>query len=388
MSAGPSTLAGAAVLVLGTRPEIVKLAPVARHLPGKVRVVHTGQHYDPGMSDVFFDECEMPRPDATLAIGGKSRAAQVGLALQQLDELFTAQRPAVVLVQGDTNSVVAGAMAANAHDIPLIHVEAGLRSRDRRMPEEHNRIIADHLSTTLCAATEVNVANLRAEGIPDDRIALTGNTIVDAVTRALPEKGRRAKVLAQHGVQSDSFVLATLHRPENTDEPAVLATIVGQLASLAAAGWPVVFPVHPRTRAALYGAGCSPLLDRLIITEPLGYIDFLALAAEAALIISDSGGVQEEVTVLKRPLIVVRRSTERPEALRDFAKLMPQGSPIATQALDILAVGARALRRLATLESPFGDALAGARIARIAERHLSQATTGGGAGSAAQSPSR
>jgi UDP-N-acetylglucosamine 2-epimerase (non-hydrolysing) len=370
MTAASSSLAGTAVMVLGTRPEIVKLAPVARHLPGRVRVVHTGQHYDPGMSDVFFDECQLRRPDVALDIGGRSRGAQIGLATQQLDNLFGAQRPAVVLVQGDTNSVVAGALAANAHDIPLIHVEAGLRSRDRRMPEEHNRIIADHLATMLCAATEINVQNLRAEGISIDRIALTGNTVVDAVTQALPDPDRRAKVLADRGVQSSHFVLATIHRPENTDDPAVLGEIMAELEAISSAGWPVVFPVHPRTRAALNAAGCSHLLSGLMLTEPLGYTEFLALAAEAALIVSDSGGMQEEVTVLKRPLIVVRRSTERPESLRDFARLMPPGSPIAEQALKVLASGSRGLRRLSGLESPFGDARAGSRIAQIVERHL------------------
>ncbi|MEY9863909.1 UDP-N-acetylglucosamine 2-epimerase (non-hydrolyzing) [Catenulispora sp. GAS73] len=370
MAAGSNSLTGTAVLVLGTRPEIVKLAPVARHLPDRVRVVHTGQHYDHDMSDIFFDECELRRPETTLAIGGKPRGAQIGLAVQALDELFGAQRPAVVLVQGDTNSVVAGALAANAHDIPLIHVEAGLRSRDRRMPEEHNRIIADHLATVLCAATELNVENLRAEGIPADRIALTGNTIVDAVNQALPAEGQRAKVLAEHGLQADRFVLATIHRPENTDDPAILTTVISELAALTTAGWPVLFPAHPRTRAALYAADCQHLLAGLIVTEPLGYAEFLALAAEAALVVSDSGGVQEEVTVLKRPLIVVRRSTERPEALRDFARLMPPGTPIADEALTMLASASSELQRLSVLESPFGDAHAGAHIARIVERFL------------------
>jgi UDP-N-acetylglucosamine 2-epimerase (non-hydrolysing) len=348
--------------VLGTRPEIVKLAALIQLFAGDAGVVHTGQHYDEQMSGAFFTDCGLAEPDVMLRIGGLSRAAQIGRAVHELGELFGEHRPAAVLVQGDTNSALAGALAANALEIPLVHVEAGLRSRDRAMPEEHNRVLIDHLADLLCAPTPENAANLRAEGIDERRIAVTGNTVVEALRAALPGSTARAKLLAEVGVEAGRFVLATVHRPENTDDPQALRAIVTELAALGARGWPVVFPVHPRTRAALHAANDGALPAGIIAREPLGYRDFLALAAECALLISDSGGIQEEATVLGRPLIVVRRSTERPEAMRDFATLVRPGPEIGAHATRLLADQPALTARLTTLPSPFGDGKAAARI--------------------------
>jgi UDP-N-acetylglucosamine 2-epimerase (non-hydrolysing) len=354
--------AGRVAFVLGTRPEIVKLAALIRLFAGDAAVVHTGQHYDERMSGAFFTDCGLAEPSVTLRIGGLPRAAQIGRAVGELGELFAENRPTAVVVQGDTNSALAGALAANALEIPLVHVEAGLRSRDRAMPEEHNRILIDHLADLLCAPTPENAANLRAEGIDERRVAVTGNTVVEALRAALPEQAARGKLLAEMGVEAGRYVLATVHRPENTDDPAALRAIVTELAALDARGWPVVFPVHPRTRAALQAASGGAMPAGIIACEPLGYRDFLGLAAECALLVSDSGGIQEEATVLGRPLIVVRRSTERPEALRDFATLVRPGPEIGAYAARLLADPAALIARLTELPSPFGDGKAAERI--------------------------
>jgi UDP-N-acetylglucosamine 2-epimerase (non-hydrolysing) len=373
LSPGDGAFAGSVTFVLGTRPEIVKLAPLARLFGERARVAYTGQHYDAKMSEVFFNECGLRMPDATLEVGGYTRAEQIGAGLSRLDGCFAVGAPNVVVVQGDTNSALAGALAANARGIPLVHVEAGLRSHDRAMPEEHNRVLIDHVADLLCAPTEGNAANLRAEGLDPRRVAVTGNTVVEALTAALPEPAGRAKLLADTGVEPGRFVLATVHRPENTDDASRLGAIVRELAALGEAGWPVVFPVHPRTRAALRCAHPGPLPQRIIACEPLGYRDFLALAAECALLVSDSGGIQEEATVLRRPLIVVRRSTERPEALDRFAVLTEPGPAIGRHARRLLSDVPGARRELEGLDSPFGDGRASERIADLIRERFTAA---------------
>ncbi|MFD0347475.1 non-hydrolyzing UDP-N-acetylglucosamine 2-epimerase [Kitasatospora aburaviensis] len=284
----------------------------------------------------------------------------------QLDAAFADDRPAAVVVQGDTNATLAGALAANARGIPLVHVEAGLRSFDRAMPEEHNRVMVDHVSDLLCAATPENAANLRAESLDGQRIAVTGNTVVEVVRHRLPDAPARAALLTRHGVAPDGYVLATVHRPENTDTPEALGAVLAELDRIARAGTPVLFPMHPRTRAAVERFALDRLLDRLAVTEPVGYAEFLGLARHAALLVSDSGGVQEECTVLGRPLLVVRRSTERPEAVdAGFAALVRPGAELGGLARAWLADRTERLARLAATPSPYGDGLASARIARL-----------------------
>ncbi len=198
---------------MGTRPEIIKLAHCVRLLDDAAFLVHTGQHYDPKLSGSFFAEFGPPEPDVFLEVGGTSRGHQIGEATRLLDALFAEYRPVAVMVQGDTNAVAAGALAANAREVLLCHIEAGLRSRDRRMPEEHNRVIADHLSDLCCAPTEVNVANLAAEGIDGGRVVRTGNTIVEAVTELLPSPAERRELCERYHVEPGRFVLSTFHRP-------------------------------------------------------------------------------------------------------------------------------------------------------------------------------
>lgn len=345
-------------VVLGTRPEIIKLAEIIRLLGPAALLVHTGQHYDSNLSDVFFRQMDLPAPHIHLGIGGSTRGQQIGQAVQALDTVFTERRPTVVVAQGDTNTVVAAALAANAQGVPLAHVEAGLRSYDRLMPEEHNRVVTDHLSDLLLAPTETARRNLLAEGIDGHSINVTGNTVVEAVRRLLPTGDEATSILQNHDVTRNRYVLATLHRPENVDDSGVLETILRQLAKLPV---PVILPMHPRTVARVSAFGLSDASSDLRAVEPIGYREFLALGAGSAFLVSDSGGVQEEVSIYKRPLIVVRRSTERPEVLGTFAELVSPGDQIVQIAEQWLNDLGSMHRRLASLDSPYGDGSASRR---------------------------
>jgi UDP-N-acetylglucosamine 2-epimerase (non-hydrolysing) len=346
-------------VVLGTRPEIVKLAGVIKLLGRCARVVHTGQHYDSAMSGLFFGEMGLPRPHVQLDVGGLTRAGQIAAALNGIEVNFRDERPHAVVVQGDTNSTVAGALAGNSFEVPVVHVEAGLRSFDRRMPEEHNRVVTDHLSDLLCAATPANAVNLAREGISGDHVVLTGNPIVEAVRAQLPPLPTRLSVLEACELRSDGYVLATLHRPENTDDPSVLATILTELGKVKL---PVVLPLHPRTAAAVTANGLRHLLNRFIVLEPQGSNNFLSLVRHAALVITDSGGLQEECTVLRRPFIAVRRSTERAESLGTFGTLVESGELISKTANTWLDSVEEVHAELSGLQSPYGDGTASQRI--------------------------
>jgi UDP-N-acetylglucosamine 2-epimerase (non-hydrolysing) len=351
--------AGRVAVIYGTRPEIIKLGGVVRRLGRDALLIHTGQHFDATMSDDVAEHVGMPVPDVRLEVGGLARAGQIAAALRGLDDVLAGRHVSAVVVQGDTNATVAGALAANARGLPLVHVEAGLRSHDRAMPEEHNRVVTDHLADLLCAPTPEAVANLAREGIRGEHVALTGNTVVEAVRAMLPAPAHRAALLDSLGLSPTRYVLATVHRPENTDDPCTLATILEQLATLPLE---VVLPLHPRTAAATRRHGLEPLLGGLRVLDSLGPRTFLGLAAEAAVLVSDSGGLQEECTVIGRPLVVVRRSTERPESMAEFARLAPGGRGLARAVREILAEGPALLDRLAGLPSPYGDGTASDRI--------------------------
>ncbi|PZS13532.1 MAG: UDP-N-acetylglucosamine 2-epimerase (non-hydrolyzing) [Pseudonocardiales bacterium] len=347
-------------VVLGTRPEIIKLAGVIDGLGDAAVVIHTGQHYDDGLSQVFLDGLGLAAPAYRVELGGLSRAEQIGRGTTEVAALLGQLAPHAVIVQGDTNSALAGALAANATGLPLVHVEAGLRSYDRAMPEEHNRVLVDHLSDLLAAPTPAAVGNLAREGIAGAQVICCGNTVVEAVARQLPGPPRRAELLREYGLRRGEYVLATLHRPENTDDPAALARILTELGSLPL---PVLLPLHPRTAAAARAAGIDALLEALRVVPPMDGSTFLGLAAEAAVLVSDSGGVQEEVTILGRPLVVVRRSTERPEAFEHHATLVGPAT-VATAVNRYLADLARVHRDLEARPSPFGDGTASEAIVR------------------------
>jgi UDP-N-acetylglucosamine 2-epimerase (non-hydrolysing) len=339
-------------VVLGTRPEIVKLSPIIMRLGDAARVVHTGQHYDSNLSEIFFRELGLAPPDQFLEVGGASRGHQIGEGIKALSAFFAEDPPRAVLVQGDTNAVAAGALAANATSVFLCHIEAGLRSRDRAMPEEHNRVITDHLADLCCAPTTVAVDNLKSEGIPDERIALTGNTIVEAVTELLPARPERLAIVTRHGMEPGNYALATFHRPENVDVTDRFAAILEELAGLPV---PVLLPLHPRSVARANTFGFENLLQKLRVIDPIGYREFLGLEAESAVMVSDSGGIAEEASVVKRPVVVVRNSTERPEVMGTFAVLVQPGPQIGAEARRWLDVG---WAHLEDIPSPYGDGTA------------------------------
>jgi UDP-N-acetylglucosamine 2-epimerase (non-hydrolysing) len=358
-------------IITGTRPEIIKLRHICLALGPGGLVVHTGQHEDPGLVEVFFAEAGVRVARTLSGICGAARHVQVARMIEQLGEVFRQSPPAAVIVQGDTNTALAGAHAANCNGIPVIHVEAGLRSYDRAMPEEVNRCVIGVLADVHCAPTSLAVDQLRAEGVPEDKIELTGNTIVEATLAMTPAPAEAAAMVRDFGVPLGGFVLATIHRPENTDEPARLRVILGQLTEL---GLPVLLPAHPRLRKAADRHGLTAELTRLHVRPPVDHRTFLALASQARLIVSDSGGIQEECTVLKRPLIVVRNSTERPESIAaGFAQIVRPG-PLFSELGRAVIADATLSDRLAATPCPYGDGTASDRITAVARRYLAHRT--------------
>ncbi|MEO8092570.1 MAG: UDP-N-acetylglucosamine 2-epimerase (non-hydrolyzing) [bacterium] len=301
------------VHVVGTRPNFVKMAPViaaARERDGwHNSIVHTGQHYDRAMSDVFFDELGVPQPDHLLGVGSGSHAEQTARVLERLEPVLEAESPDLVLVPGDVNSTLAAALCAARHGIPVGHVESGLRSFDRTMPEEVNRMVADHLSELLFLHSEEAITNLRAEDVDDGRMRFVGNTMIDTLV-ALEERFRARGAAAAFGLEPGSYLLVTLHRPALVagrllgEAIAALASVAGEL--------PVVFPIHPRTRKML-GDADSPGVE---LVDPVSYLDFLSLEADAAAVLTDSGGIQEETTYLGVRCFTLRDNTERPVTVR------------------------------------------------------------------------
>jgi UDP-GlcNAc3NAcA epimerase len=297
------------VTVVGARPQFVKAAPVSRALRERhVEVlVHTGQHYDYGMSQVFFDELGMPEPDINLGVGSGSHGRQTAEMLIGLEEVLLAERPDWVLVYGDTNSTLAGALAAAKLNIPAAHIEAGLRSFNRTMPEEHNRVLADACSHLLFCPTQTALDNLAREGITRG-VHLVGDVMFDAVLQHRATALQRSRILEELHQTPKEFALATVHRPYNTDDPSRLREI---LAALAALDIPVVFPIHPRTRDLLAQIGNpQSAIRNLQSVDPVGYLDMLMLEQNAALILTDSGGVQKEAYFFGVPCVTLRPETE------------------------------------------------------------------------------
>jgi UDP-N-acetylglucosamine 2-epimerase (non-hydrolysing) len=296
--------------VVGARPNFMKLAPVARalaHRPVRHAIVHTGQHYDPEMSDTFFHDLALPRPDAHLGVGSGSHAQQTAAVMASLEPVLLQQRPDLVLVYGDVNSTVAAALVAAKLGIPVGHVEAGLRSRDWSMPEEINRVVTDRLANLLFTPSRDAGVNLAAEGVPAARIHFVGNVMIDSLVTLLPQADHANGHVAARG----DYILATLHRPANVDALEAMREVLGALDDIAL-DHPVLFPVHPRTRARIAAAGWAPRTDRFTLLDPVSYVTMLGLTRGAGLVITDSGGVQEETTYLGVPCLTVRPNTERP----------------------------------------------------------------------------
>ncbi|MBE3095594.1 MAG: UDP-N-acetylglucosamine 2-epimerase (non-hydrolyzing) [Planctomycetes bacterium] len=301
--------------VVGARPNFMKIAPLMeayrRHPSLQPLLVHTGQHYDARMSAQFFDELGIPRPDVNLEVGSGSPTWQTAEIMLRLEPVVAAHRPDIVLVVGDVNSTAACALVAVRMGVRVAHVEAGLRSFDRTMPEEINRLLTDAISDLLFVTEPSGMANLKREGVAPEKIHFVGNVMIDTLLRNL-ERVRGRPILADLGLAPRGYAVLTLHRPSNVDDPAALGRLLEALSEIGR-DLPVIFPVHPRTRRSLEQFGLAGGgSDRLRLVEPLGYLDFLRLMAEARLVLTDSGGIQEETAILKVPCLTLRENTERP----------------------------------------------------------------------------
>ena len=356
-------------IILGTRPEIIKMSPVIRACEARREeyfIIHTGQHYSYEMDKVFFTELGLPAPAYNLDAGSGTHAVQTGKILAGVEKVLHGKKPDIVLVQGDTNTVLAGALAASKSyvrkgggQVLVGHVEAGLRSFDRRMPEEINRIVADHISDYLFAPTETARQNLRNEGINDRKIFVTGNTVVDAVYQNLSLAEKKVDVAGSLGLEKNGYLLVTLHRQENVDDPGRLSGIVRGLQAVhEQSGMEIIFPVHPRTQKMI-AAFCLDL-SGIRTVPPLGYLEFLQLESCARLALTDSGGVQEECCILSVPCVTIRDSTERPETVDAGANVVAGFS-----SEKIEAAAETMLARDRRWTNPFGDGRAGEKIVSI-----------------------
>jgi UDP-N-acetylglucosamine 2-epimerase (non-hydrolysing) len=316
------------VLVAGARPNFMKIAPLLREL--RVRpafeacLVHTGQHYDAAMSEGFFRDLGIPEPDVNLGVGSGSHGAQTAKVLEKMEAILQERRPDALVVVGDVNSTLAASLAAVKLGIPVAHVEAGLRSFDRTMPEEINRLLTDAISDWLFVTEPAGEENLRREGVPAERIHFSGNVMIDTL-RAHLDRARSSDVLDRLGLEPGRYAVLTLHRPSNVDEEASLRRLFRVLEEIHTE-LPVVFPVHPRTRASI-ARRLANQPPRLTLTDPLGYLDFLRLMADARLVLTDSGGIQEETTVLGVPCLTLRQNTERPITLTQGTNVLVGTDP-------------------------------------------------------------
>lgn len=317
------------IVVVGARPNFIKVGPLVPAFAAAgidARLAHTGQHYDQAMSDVFFADLSIPEPAWFLGVGSGTHAVQTGTAMIKLEELFAAERPDAVLVVGDVNSTLAGALAAAKLHIPVVHLEAGLRSHDMSMPEEVNRLVTDQLSSMLLTPVADAEASLVAEGVASERIHFVGNVMAESVLRNLERVCNRS-VPARQGLAEGEYVLATIHRPENTDHPERIAAV---MAALSACELPVIFPAHPRTRPMLAEAGLGAA-SQVLLVDPVGYLDMLVLERDAAAIVTDSGGVQEEACMVGTPCVTVRRNTERGVTVDVGANRLVQADAVAVR---------------------------------------------------------
>ena len=355
-------------IILGTRPEIIKLSPIIRALEKTGidwHIIHTNQHYSKNMDKIFFEELNLPKPKYNLNIGSGTHGEQTGKMLIKIEKVLLKENPDVIIVQGDTNTVLAGALTASKLKMDIAHVEAGLRSFDRNMPEEINRVLTDHISSYLFAPTEIAKNNLLREGIDENKIFVVGNTIVDATLQNLKiaEKNENVKDFFNSVVEDDYFLL-TLHRAENVDNRERLKNIIdGVFAITEIYNKTIIFPIHPRTEKRLKEFNLFDKLKdnkKIKIIEPVGYLEFLMLEKNAELILTDSGGVQEEACILKVPCITLRDNTERPETVEVGANiLVGDDKEKLIKVVDII------INKERNWENPYGDGRSGERIIKI-----------------------
>jgi UDP-N-acetylglucosamine 2-epimerase (non-hydrolysing) len=302
------------IIVVGARPNFMKAAPVYRELekriPGRVKLCHTGQHYDESMSRIFFEELEMPKPDFYLGAGSGSHAQQTAKIMTEFEKVILREKPDMIMVAGDVNSTIACALTAVKLGVKVSHIEAGLRSFDMRMPEEINRILTDRISNQLFVTEKSGVDNLLREGVSEEKIHFVGNCMIDSLVKYLP-KAKSIDMRSAFSLDSEKYMLVTLHRPSNVDDIDNVKRIMDFLKAISEKRL-VIFPVHPRTRKQIEAAGIKLDDNRLKITEPLGYLEFLSLMSGAEAVLTDSGGIQEETTFLGVQCVTLRENTERP----------------------------------------------------------------------------
>lgn len=316
-------------IILGTRPEIIKMSPVITECEKQgldYFILHTGQHYSYEMDRIFFEMLNLPQPDYNLDVGSGTHASQTGKIMLGIENILSKEQPDVVLVQGDTNTVLSGSLAAAKLHIKIGHVEAGLRSFDRSMPEEINRIVSDHVSDYLFAPTETSYRQLVKEGIDPEKIFVTGNTVVDAVYQNIEIAKNKVNILKDLGLSSKKYILVTFHRAENVDIKERLKGIITGLKLIKDYfSLPVVFPIHPRTEKMIEKFGFS--LEEINVIPPQGFLEFLQLEANAKFVLTDSGGLQEETCILGVPCITLRDNTERPETLEVGSNVLAGVNP-------------------------------------------------------------
>ena len=346
--------------VVGARPNFMKAGPVWHALSRRSSVsqilVHTGQHFDHNMSDVFFIELEIPTPDINLNVGSGSHAQQTASIMSRFEPVVLEQRPDLVVVYGDVNSTVAAALVCAKLGIRIVHVEAGLRSFDWEMPEEVNRVVTDRLADILFTPSQDADSNLKREGVPEDRVFFVGNVMIDSLIRLLP-----AAMRFQHSDLPQRYALVTLHRPSNVDNMESLATILHSLNKLSSE-LPIVFPVHPRTRSRI--AQFSLENGSLYMLDPVPYIEFLALQKRATMVITDSGGIQEETTFLGIPCLTVRNNTERPITVTQGTNVLVGQDPSALHSEGMKILSGQAKKGIVP---PLWDGHTGERIANVLE---------------------
>jgi len=344
-------------VILGTRPEIIKMSPVVRELENQCLdyfILHTNQHYSYKMDQVFFEQLRLPEPKHNLNVGSGTHAEETGKMLIGIESILRSEKPDVILVEGDTNTVLAGALAACKLMIKVGHVESGLRSYDREMPEEVNRLLTDHVSDYLFAPTENAKENLLKEGIDENKIFVTGNTIVDAISQNIE--------LVEDDDDLADYFLVTLHRQENVDREDRLRNVIKGLELVAQEfRVPIIYPIHPRTRQRITRFDIH--VNGIKLVEPLGYLAFLKLLGNAKLVFTDSGGVQEEACILRVPCVTLRYNTERPETLEVGSNVLAGAEP-----KSILEKGMLMIDKSRDWKNPFGDGKAAKRIVTIIRR--------------------
>lgn len=351
-------------IILGTRPEIIKFSSIIRYCKKnklKYFIIHTNQHYSENMDAIFFKELDLPKPKYNLGIGSGNHGDMTGRMMMKIEEVLLKERPYVILVQGDTNTVMAGALVASKLGIKVGHVEAGLRSYDRTMPEEINRVVTDHVSDFLFCPTKKQADIVKKEGISSKNIFITGNTVVDAVYECSGIADKKSKILDKYDLDENSFILMTSHRPATVDNKNNLKTVLKSAEEIANKYQKkIIFPIHPRTKKMIEKFKIK-LSDVFLLIEPIGYLDMLKLQKDSFLIITDSGGLQEESCILKKKCLVIRDNTERPEAVDVGGCIL-----VGNSSRDKITSNAGVLvKKKVNWKNPFGDGRTAMKIVSI-----------------------